>query len=397
MINKICYLNACSAVELGDIRSHKSSNFNPDFFCESNSYSLWPLMLNLLGNELTNNTRTEVNQILGPLKNNLIFYKEYLYSSDFKYCPECMKKGYHSIFHQLSFLDTCMFHNVPLETRCPYCSNKFEGNYIDIKSRAYNCPHCGRKLFEKPVEIFINDLFCNPLDTSFKIPEHNENDGFICVLNSHVLSNDVKKFLFEYLTEGRTRYIPQCNINKEGIVNSSSKFSWRDEFIIDTINDVLLYYRSSITTEELNTSYRFLNELRSNNQYQYFDTYKKCSPRSLAYILLDELSQQYPYKYLDFENNLSDVIKRIDLAIKNQIGCKTVNDNIYKNVLRSLLDYYLRCCFNKFCSIFEDSVDPKNIFLKKDGKRSFIVPANLCPNVTFIFLQNETEYKIYFF
>jgi hypothetical protein len=38
-----------------------------------------------------------------------------------KICPECVAKGYHCLFFELSFIDTCPWHNVALEQACPDC------------------------------------------------------------------------------------------------------------------------------------------------------------------------------------------------------------------------------------------------------------------------------------
>lgn len=38
-------------------------------------------------------------------------------------CPICISQGFHSLYHQVVFLDICLIHNVKLIDRCPSCNN----------------------------------------------------------------------------------------------------------------------------------------------------------------------------------------------------------------------------------------------------------------------------------
>lgn len=38
-----------------------------------------------------------------------------------RYCPECATVGYHSVFHEVSWLANCVIHGVPLLNRCSTC------------------------------------------------------------------------------------------------------------------------------------------------------------------------------------------------------------------------------------------------------------------------------------
>lgn len=44
----------------------------------------------------------------------------YLYDH-LRFCPTCLSKGYHSIFHQFKFINYCPFHQVKLLDGCPKC------------------------------------------------------------------------------------------------------------------------------------------------------------------------------------------------------------------------------------------------------------------------------------
>lgn len=55
-----------------------------------------------------------------------------------KFCPLCIRDGYHSFLHQLSILHICPFHQTELYTQCPNCNS--ESNYTSLGfDRPYTC------------------------------------------------------------------------------------------------------------------------------------------------------------------------------------------------------------------------------------------------------------------
>lgn len=78
------------------------------------------------------------------------FAKEQWFRRTFTYCPECMRYGYHSIYHQLAFTDHCFIHkDVHLQESCPSCGEKI--SYAIQSKRGiipFSC-HCGHRLFER--------------------------------------------------------------------------------------------------------------------------------------------------------------------------------------------------------------------------------------------------------
>ena len=62
-------------------------------------------------------------------------------------CPECIKIGYHSIFHQFSLVHRCPFHNVSLVEGCPKCSKVMYYTLSDKETKEpFRCK-CGHLLF----------------------------------------------------------------------------------------------------------------------------------------------------------------------------------------------------------------------------------------------------------
>jgi len=54
-----------------------------------------------------------------------------------RWCPECLKIGFHSVFHQFKLLNHCPFHLKKVVDRCPECHQQF--NYI-FTDKEFNGP-----------------------------------------------------------------------------------------------------------------------------------------------------------------------------------------------------------------------------------------------------------------
>ncbi|MBP1931984.1 hypothetical protein [Ammoniphilus resinae] len=67
-----------------------------------------------------------------------------LFRPNLTYCPECIKFGYHSIFHQIHLIQCCPFHELSLLFHCPLCNGVIP---YELPSRRYisastcNCLH----------------------------------------------------------------------------------------------------------------------------------------------------------------------------------------------------------------------------------------------------------------
>lgn len=125
------------------------------------------------------------NEFNNLISNKLLYYeevvkKEYLwfllehsnvrieqiFKSQFTFCLECMKVGYHSLLHQLETFKTCLFHNQVLMDCCPSCYKTFRYNDPHYFGIPYECT-CGFKFHRVnhnfmeiwPQTKFINDNF----------------------------------------------------------------------------------------------------------------------------------------------------------------------------------------------------------------------------------------------
>lgn len=65
-------------------------------------------------------------------------------SSDyFRYCPKCLKRGYHGVLHQLEPLQQCPVHGSWLETECANCHQpspyRLNARLLDAPFRCASC------------------------------------------------------------------------------------------------------------------------------------------------------------------------------------------------------------------------------------------------------------------
>ncbi|MCE5169695.1 hypothetical protein LQV63_10255 [Paenibacillus profundus] len=69
-----------------------------------------------------------------------------LLRSNLAYCKICIRKGYHSIYHQLTFIHNCPFHpRAKLYEACQICNGRFR-YVLNDKFNPYSC-ECGAKIF----------------------------------------------------------------------------------------------------------------------------------------------------------------------------------------------------------------------------------------------------------
>jgi hypothetical protein len=80
------------------------------------------------------------------------------------YCVSCIKKGYHSYLHQLSFIDSCPFHNQKLLSKCDKCKANIPYRLNHYQSteefEPFQCPNCKNYLYE-PTSNFTKEWKIN--------------------------------------------------------------------------------------------------------------------------------------------------------------------------------------------------------------------------------------------
>lgn len=115
-----------------------------------------------------------------------------------RYCPSCIIQGYHSVHHQLTFLDECLIHKEKLRYLCnckeTYLIQSFNHN------KAYACPECRKSIEVPEIKEFIVNLWNKPVKPA-KINHCN-------IENISIID------YFSYIS--RYKEIATCMLNKKG-------------------------------------------------------------------------------------------------------------------------------------------------------------------------------------
>lgn len=68
------------------------------------------------------------------------------------FCPECIKMGFHGIFHQFKLLQKCPYHQILLQRGCPSCKTSIPFEISDSYTQSpFKC-RCGEHLLDQTLE-----------------------------------------------------------------------------------------------------------------------------------------------------------------------------------------------------------------------------------------------------
>lgn len=70
----------------------------------------------------------------------------------FRYCPDCLRCGYHAHLHQLPWFGRCPWHGSALSTTCPTCRTEVDTSANWIEGRDMTC-QCGHTLIDTSAAI----------------------------------------------------------------------------------------------------------------------------------------------------------------------------------------------------------------------------------------------------
>ena len=65
---------------------------------------------------------------------------------ELRYCPECLRQGWHSALHQHSAVDRCPIHQIRLQTGCMHCGAAISTTMGGIAKHHFHCGECGKSL-----------------------------------------------------------------------------------------------------------------------------------------------------------------------------------------------------------------------------------------------------------
>lgn len=60
-----------------------------------------------------------------------------------RFCPTCLKIGYHSVAHQFELLDVCPIHHIKIQSNCMNCNGAIQYRLNStVFAKPFCCPHC---------------------------------------------------------------------------------------------------------------------------------------------------------------------------------------------------------------------------------------------------------------
>ena len=176
--------------------------------------------------------------------------------SHIRYCPECMKNGFHAVFHQYAFLSICPIHKVHLIDRCLKCDTLHQYGILINSNKAYTLP-CGYVLYEKGLYEAIND-WTKPFDIKnyqwFNSKAFRDNK--ILLYSDAYKENDLNEDMVELLKSKlsyQNNIKPSYRFNPKSITIDKDFYSqFRD------LTDVSLLYQEAlrIILKHLRKKYR---------------------------------------------------------------------------------------------------------------------------------------------
>ena len=328
---------------------------------------------NLLNIDVFNKLDNDLNLFLDALYNNLNIEKYIVYK--LRYCPKCIEVGYHSIFHQLSFFDDCVFHNTKLKSKCPIC--KKEEPYLIKYSKSkhgFSC-ECGYSYISETNTFNLFNLWLsntytkdiqgfklnhsNLIYTSFnwykkkklfqdKCYIENRNNMYSLLKNNSI--DNLPKIEFNHSNSLKSNSNTKNNITKPmihsyiNILKSISRHI-RRHYIKENRIDYF-YVRSNM----------FLDP-DFNYKYHTGYTYSEIEPELYAYIMWR--------KEMEGHEEFSTVHKRLKFKGINdisQIPQNIMNTKVYKYIDNEFSEYIINQNYRKEiifdnCNIIKDSLD----------------------------------------
>lgn len=122
----------------------------------------------LLGIDIKALNKGYLQRIIGalPVRNIENYVRRTL-----SFCPECIKEGHHSLFHQIKLFTKCPYHDVSLQQRCPKCHSQIPYKLsFDWSTAAFKCK-CGYSFINSEMKHNFIDKWYNRPASKIVIPE----------------------------------------------------------------------------------------------------------------------------------------------------------------------------------------------------------------------------------
>lgn len=183
VLRNFCKVNCIDGSKIGKIFGYDrslSEDFNSTLLMYNNTI-LYPLRYESLMNILFDNKHKDFLRQFQKIHNK---DQTVLFDKHIKYCPDCMKYNYHSIYHNLNSIKKCPFHNIELiETPYAYSSvqsitfSTEDNSFINVNNCILPC-ECTNKfidvlkssksIYPDLIEVFISISANNNLEVTFR-------------------------------------------------------------------------------------------------------------------------------------------------------------------------------------------------------------------------------------
>ncbi|KAF5032360.1 hypothetical protein DSECCO2_618090 [anaerobic digester metagenome] len=435
---KSCYVNSCSSNILIKpilVNNNDTNKFLPELLFQYrgkinveglNSIFEEPVLLQI---------KEDVRRLLGPfsifLSHNLIF----LFDHFFKYCPKCMEEGNHYLFHQFTFLDQCLIHNMPLVEHCPVCNHRRFSEFCFNKKSFYICPYCEIDLFRhfmihSPMELvaksyhnksiqlnlpYISDKSCtiieiNPwrLKIKNKLPDFGAKfikDYLINGEKSSSATISVRKVtkLTKYEISNLNNYYSNCDCDWINLVKDYSK---NDLSILSSLENIInkVDYRIKNTFK---VGYHCENMNRTNINYKTklnnvfikcLYGHKKIKKEQYAYYLwlysciLRNRAGECNTSFLLF---LYEYLIQLFYDFFNDPKSTVISADVFR-LASKIIEFYLFEYFCRLLGFIENNIRNGD-FIKIITEDLLDSGISVGPAYKGIIIENDLFYNVYFF
>lgn len=244
------------------------------------------MLHNYIGFNIAAQNNTVINHILKPIEyihENILTW----FPNSIRWCPDCMRKGYHSWIHQFTLTQQCPFHASKIIKSCPNCSNEIPFLLSDRRMDAPFTCNCGYKLAE----------FSHW--TEWKQTIDIKDPSMEYWLKGAGRSNS-ERFIFDPITVGLNLFNSKPTITYKASHRSTNKRSFWDQLCTENINcfkSIDRYIQKKYLKKHRMciTSFKELLKLEEGD-------FPPICPYAYAYVLWKHTLLQTPKFYNNFEH-----------------------------------------------------------------------------------------------
>jgi len=240
-------------------------------------------LLKILGVDIKQRNLNDIEAITYVIANHSNININDFYSNKLRFCPECIKNGYHSIFHQALLFDECFMHEgTKLISKCPNCLSHLEYEFNSKNNKlGFQCQYCSSFYLESSNIIDIFERWD---------------------MNEIELKNRFKKWV------DLNRKYQKQNL-------SNTLFCFKPE----NIEDYYDYYHKFIHSDMLYNIFSLVEKKQRDHQYRSIKSINRIRNSKDNYVVKDfeiDIYKTYKAIFKSIARRIRKGIKQIDNKIK---------------------------------------------------------------------------------